>query len=559
MNSAPAPESRGKDRAKNVALCAVMCVWVFAFAPEPIALATLPAAVAGLALVERCRRFREAALWLAVFGAVAIGIGYSWLAETVQRFGQLSVPTSWLVLVLFGALGTVHAIVFAFFYRLLLRPDRRPHPMVTVLLFVACEVLPIRFLPWMAGNGAVDVAPLRQAAEWGGVAAVSFALLCLFVPFHEWLRWVFAKSGAPARPKAALVTFLVGAAVYGFGWIRHDAVLAEEREATRKVRVGIVQGNLGSLKKRAEENSPLHRARASVDAYRQGTDEAIAKGAELVVWPETVFGGGRDVSVRVRNPAADRLRQGTAIDQDLARLGYGFVEASGRQAALLIGAWADEQQAERAMGFDRDRKRYNAAILREAGGKDWSLYRKVKLIPFGERMPLSDVFPSLRDMLPQQVEAWPGPVPQPPLLWKARGLRITAFICYEAILPDLVNEMTGGERPDLLANLTNDSWYGDTWEPRQHLNFSRFRAVEHRAPMLRATNTGISAFVDPTGEVLETLPYDRAGTLVRDVPLVARGRTVFARFGDWIPWLLWGLSLVAIVLARSRRPIPPGT
>jgi apolipoprotein N-acyltransferase len=105
------------------------------------------------------------------------------------------------------------------------------------------------------------------------------------------------------------------------------------------------------------------------------------------------------------------------------------------------------------------------------------------------------------------------------------------------------------------VNLTNDSWYGDTWEPRQHLNFSRFRAVEHRRPMVRSTNTGISAFVDAAGDVVSRLAYDREGILVHDVPLVERPRTLYAVAAPWVPWIAW-IAGVAIVVWGLIRPRP---
>ena len=97
------------------------------------------------------------------------------------------------------------------------------------------------------------------------------------------------------------------------------------------------------------------------------------------------------------------------------------------------------------------------------------------------------------------------------------------------------------------------SWYGNGWEPHQHLNFSRFRAIEHRAPMIRATNTGISAFVSATGEVLASLPYDTAGELVRDVPIVDRGRTLYSRWAGWSRVALFSVALVVLVLRRLSR------
>jgi apolipoprotein N-acyltransferase len=127
------------------------------------------------------------------------------------------------------------------------------------------------------------------------------------------------------------------------------------------------------------------------------------------------------------------------------------------------------------------------------------------------------------------------------------------FICYEGILADHVREYVDGKRPDVLVSLTNDSWFGDTWEPRQHLNFTRFRCVEHRAPMVRATNTGISAFVSITGDVDSTLGVGEAGALVRDVPLIHRGPTVYVRFGYRLPWLLWAIALLGWVVAFLGR------
>ena len=116
-----------------------------------------------------------------------------------------------------------------------------------------------------------------------------------------------------------------------------------------------------------------------------------------------------------------------------------------------------------------------------------------------------------------------------------------------------VREVAGDRRPDLLVSLTNDSWFSG-WEPAQHLNFTRFRAVEHRAPLVRATNTGISAFIGATGDVESSLAWDQEGVLVADVPFVARERTIYARFGWRFPWLLGAWALLAWLVAMMRPP-----
>lgn len=531
----------------DVACALVASLWVLAFAPRAEVLAVAPGVVGMLALLERARTTRRAVLYVLLFGALAIGFGYRWLADTVRVFGELDVRVggaagfvSWLVLAAYGMWSTVHLVVFAVLYRRMLGADRRPHPLATAALFVACEVLPVRFLAWQAGYGAVESAPLRQLAEWGGVPLVSFALLCFAVPLHEGLRWVVARDDGP-RPRAgaSLVALAVGLVLFGAGWVRLAVVSDEDRAATETVRVGLVQANVGSTAKRAAERGD--RGAEGRAAYERGTRAAVAAGAELIVWPETALVEG----ARVWDATQRRLLPKAVVDAHLARLGYGFLAELGADRTLLLGGYADEER-------DGAPVRFNVALLREPGGTSWGVYRKVKLMPFGERIPGQDAMPALRGLLPQSVPMSAGERDQPPLRWRARDLTVCAFVCYESIVPSLVASLAGDRRPDLLVNLTNDSWYGDTWEPHQHLAFSRFRAVEHRAPMLRATNTGISAIVSSTGEVTERLGWGREGVVVGDVPRVRRARTLYASTASMQPWGWWAAAILLVAWRRRR-------
>jgi apolipoprotein N-acyltransferase len=390
----------------------------------------------------------------------------------------------------------------------------------------------------MSGHGAVDVAPLLQAAEWGGVPAVSFALLCLVVPVHEFLRAALGLAGPPPRLRAAAVTFGVGALLFGVGWIRVASVASEEESAERRWKVAIVQANIGSLEKRSAERGADGPARRTAAAYERGSRRAVEAGAELIVWPET--------AVTHRVPTGDPQ----LMNYNLRREGYGFLMELGRGRSFLLGLYEGARDAsDPRTGASRDR-RYNSAALRHPGAEDatWSIYRKVHLIPFGEFVPIALLEGVVR--LPQSFEMLRGGADQPPL--EDAGRRIVPFLCYEGILPDHVRDLAGDDRPDLLASLANDSWFGDTWEPHQHLNFTRIRAVEHRTPMVRATNTGISAFVSATGAVTARLGVGAEGILVADLPLVERGTTLFVRFGHLLPWVAWLWSLAAVVLALAR-------
>jgi len=545
------PAGPARHRAGTILIALVMLTWIGAFTPNPIVLCTVPGIVGWLLLVERAKGTRQAMLWTFLFGAVGIGYGYRWLAQTTQDFGHLPVVVSWVLTAVFGALGILHGWVFIFLHRGMLARGRRPHPLVTVFLFVGAEHLPIRLFPWKIGHGAVDVPPLLQAAEWGGVSAVSFVLLCLIVPIHEWVRWAFARAGPPARPKAALATFVLGCLLFGYGQLRYQDVQREEDAATEVLRVGVVQPNVG----RQDKERRPDRQQDNRDAYRRGSEKAAAEGAELIVWPETAITN----AIRIMEPA----HRPHVTNGDINRVGYSFLTALGEKHAFLVGAYERKEGRSKITSGTAFDERYNVAALRQPGGLDapWAIYRKVYLIPFGEHIPPPlDTVLDPKKYLPQNFKMRPGSMEGDARQYSSmlgyKGVTIAPFLCYEGILPDHVREITGETRPDILVSLTNDSWFGDTWEPYQHLNFTRFRAVEHRAPLVRSTNTGISAFVSMTGDIRpeNRIGLFEEGVLVRDVKLVKRGPTIYVRFGYMFPWLCAILALLGFVSAWMRPP-----
>jgi apolipoprotein N-acyltransferase len=525
----------------TLGVSALMLLWIVAFLPDPLWWGVVPGFVGVLWLVERCRTTRSFLAWSLLFGAVGIGFGYRWLSPTVQLFGGLPAPAAWGVTALFGIVGVAHGWVFALLLRGMHTRGVRPHPLTVVALWVACESLVPRLFPWMAGHGMVEVAPLRQLAEWGGVPLVSFATLCLVAPLHELLRWLDPIPGRPAaRPLAALLTFGVGVALGTAGAVRYGEVRTEERETTERLAVGIVQPNIGSLDKRAAEERRGQAARGSAEAYAEGSRKAARLGADLIVWPETAV----TESIGYTNEAP------AVVSAHLRRAGLEVIDELGLDHDFLFGAY-EKKPVDVGLTHDGPPpdERWNTAVLRRRGGANatWSSFRKVYLIPFGETMPLG--LP--KSMLPQRFTMVPGDPPQ--ALLELRRLRLLPFLCYEGILPEYVREAAGDVRPDVLVSLANDSWFGDTWEPWQHLNFTRFRAVEHRAPLVRATNTGVSAFVSAAGDVEARLVVGADDVLVRDVPLVGGPRTLYARVGHLLPWLLAGLGVLAYVRTRLPR------
>jgi apolipoprotein N-acyltransferase len=133
--------------------------------------------------------------------------------------------------------------------------------------------------------------------------------------------------------------------------------------------------------------------------------------------------------------------------------------------------------------------------------------------------------------------------------------QIATIICYEDIIPSFVNRIVNNGDPDLIANLTNDAWFGDTTEPWIHLALSTLRAVEHRRFFVRSTNSGVSAIIDPVGRVVKHGETFEQAAILGEVAWL-HGTTVYEVLGD-IPWWLVSLGSLGLAFVRPRRRLHP--
>ena len=199
---------------------------------------------------------------------------------------------------------------------------------------------------------------------------------------------------------------------------------------------------------------------------------------------------------------------------------------------------------------------YNTAVLADGRGRILGAYEKRVLVPFGEYIPCGDTFPWLYAWSPYLSRFWPGESDEP--LQFGKHL-LSVSICYEDLFPGQIRSLMRGGRqsriPDAMFNLTNDSWYGKSIEPMQHLVLASFRAIEQRRSLVRATNTGVSAFVDPVGRLVKCSGLWTKEALVDLIPLL-RGRTVYAVTGDWIAWVCAIISLVGMSRSPSWKRFP---
>jgi apolipoprotein N-acyltransferase len=199
---------------------------------------------------------------------------------------------------------------------------------------------------------------------------------------------------------------------------------------------------------------------------------------------------------------------------------------------------------------------WNSLIALDETGRVGAIYDKAHLVPFGEYLPLRPLLTRVGiDKLAQSaVDFSAGPGPR---TLAVPGLPpFSVMVCYEAIFPGAVVDR--GDRPGWLLNVTNDGWFGTSIGPYQHLAQARFRAIEEGLPLVRAANTGISAFVDPAGRVVASLGLGETGVLDHALPRAVDGGTLYGRIGD-LGFLGLAAGALALALGLGRQGLRGGT
>jgi apolipoprotein N-acyltransferase len=245
------------------------------------------------------------------------------------------------------------------------------------------------------------------------------------------------------------------------------------------------------------------------------TNAAAKNGAQVVVWPES--------TVPLSYTDTDFFKS--------------EIEALSRQhdIDIILGSVATDPK--------HPNRIWNSAFL-ASKGTTVGHYDKIRLVPFGEYVPLRKVL-FFAEKLVHAVGEFEFGDNDRPLVGK---LHYGPAICYEVVYPQIARaQIRNGA--DVIVTITNDAWFDGTSAPAQHLGQARLRAIEGDRYMLRAATTGISAFIDPTGRVLEALPMGRDGTIYAKFQRRTT-MTPYMRFGDWFAWTAMVVVLIALIYAR---------
>lgn len=363
--------------------------------------------------------------------------------------------------------------------------------------------------PWAAPGLLVDgMGPVAQSGSVIGMTG-----LTLVIVLWASMPYVFVAPGRASHRVAGVVILLLLPALWGWGTLRLAGATAE---MVPGVAIRIVQPNLPQEQGWREDNArqifdDLQQLSAMPTAERP---EGIA-GISHVIWPESAV--------------PFLIDESAAAQAELRPL-------LGGRTVLLTGAVRVDRKGE---GQEPDV--HNSILVFDGEARPVQHYDKWRLVPGGEFLPFAWLLEPLgfRQVVETPGSFVPGAGPRTIVL--PGGLRAGLAICYEAIFPDgLVDP---AERPQVIVNVTNDGWFGQSTGPWQHLAQARLRTIEQGLPMIRAANTGISAVIDPYGRTLRMLPLMQKGVVDSPLP-VAVSATPYARFGD--SWLL-----ILIVFAVS--------
>jgi apolipoprotein N-acyltransferase len=450
-----------------------------------------------------------------------------WLAHTMSTYGHLPFYISLPILFLLSFYLAIYIALFSMTVtRLCLSPISLffTAPLMWVSLEYIRSFLFTGF-PWeLLGYSQFNMLHIIQISDIFGVYGISFCIVLfnttLFLIYlglagKDWKEKNVRIKQAVGATAAVTVIF---AAVWGYGNQRIHR-LHELSVNSPSIKATVIQGNIDQAKKW----DPAFQRSSTIKYIHLSLRSKNLK-PDLVVWPETATPFYFTKNTELSDLVLSGVRE-TGTD-------------------FLIGS--------PAFNIEKNKiEYYNSAFLVDAAGNVTGRYDKAHLVPFGEYVPLKKWLPFVGKMVESVGDFRAGEKGRT-IQWK--NFRIGVLICYEIIFPPLSRAMVQNNA-SILVNLTNDAWYGKSSAPYQHFSMAIFRAVENRRSLVRAANTGISGFIDPSGSVIESSHLFKDAVITQKVPML-EVKTFYSRFGDVFAMACLGLSVFFILLRLLKFRIP---
>ena len=495
------------------------------------------------------RPLRRAFLLAYLCGVLWYAGNCYWIYATMKIHGDLPPVISALLLVGFSLVLGLYFGLFGLGFALV----RRRLGVVRALaaapfLWVALDLAGARItsVPWdQLGYSQVDNGFMTPLAPWTGVYGISFALVAVNAFYASVFLGVFRLGWRRSQTRAWITCINIGVLflISGFELL--------PRDASTSATAVLVQPNLDVLAQQenvwdAPQVWNQHIAEFAKLANEQcktfiaGIPQTEAENGEIVCPPYPTH---PDLVVWPEAPAFSFEESDPRFRQTMASL------ARAEQSTFVVGGIGTDISA-----TDNTIDYYNSAMIFGADGAWIGRYDKIHLVPFGEYIPFKNLLTFAHKLTGKVSDFSRGRehtvfriVDQH---GQAHGYGI--FICYEAVFADEVRHLAQ-HGAQVLVNISDDGWYGDTSAPWQHLNQTRMRAIENRRWILRDTNNGVTAAIDPYGRVRQSIPRHQTDALPAEFGFLS-GVTFYSAYGDVFAWLCALLSVGIIVWAMNKRP-----
>ncbi len=440
-----------------------------------------------------------------VAGVVTYTGGFYWLYSTIKDFGGFPTAAAVAIFLLYVVGSAVQFVIWGFAWGLLPSMLTRLG-LRTATAWLIAHHFWIKIFPWDFGHTQIGFSLFAQLAGVLGVTGITFLMMWVVEAFCA------RKQVAPLARVASVLSF-GGALAYG-AWIQ-DAI---SKHPSSPLSTVMVQGNVSLQRKHDMTFFTVNR-----EQYLK-TSALVAEKDSLIIWPES--------TITEFIPADTRdARQATILP---------FLNNG---SAFLVGG----------LTFLSKTEYFNSSILIRPDGTVDTPYNKIILMPFGEYTPLASWFPWLEEINSTAGQFTPGSGPKVLsfTLSDSRLVKLSPLICYEDVVPAIARQATN-QGAELLINQTNDAWFGDTVAPYQHHMIASFRAIENRRYLLRSTNTGLTAVVDPLGKTLASLlPYTES-VLPMEISLL-NYQSTYTVFPISLVWLLISAMLALTVTAKALQ------
>ena len=440
-----------------------------------------------------------------------IGIIY-WIASVVTNYGYLPLYLGIILMLLLACYLSVYVALFAggivYFRGKIALYLTAP---VLWVCFEYCKSILLTGFPWEnLGYSQYLNFYLIQIADIAAVFGLSFLIIIVNATIFEVLN---KRSGK--EYVLAVVVFLILAGVYIYGFCRLDQVNKVMQNA-QGMEVSLMQGNIDQSVKWNENYQ-----KETLNIYEQLSLKNAPANGSLIVWPETAA---------------------PFIFQDMNNLHDQITNLSlATKSWLLFGSVSSLQKKD-------SNDYFNSAYLLSPSGEIKGKYDKVHLVPYGEYVPLRNVFPFVKKLTAGIGDFGTGAGYYPLSLGDKK---VGILICYEAILP-FAARMYKKRSAELLVSITNDAWFGTTSAPFQHFSMAIFRAVETRLYLVRAANTGISGIIDPSGKIIAKTNIFQEDALKGYIKFV-KIPTFYAECGDILVLICFVLIIFYLFWSLKGR------